>query len=68
MKRQKRQSRKPPKEDEEFKEPVACTSSDVLKDEQPVHSVSSTPTAVTANIEMTFLLQIIQIIHMTFGI
>ena len=47
---------KSPKEDEEFKEPVvACTSSDVFKDERPVHSVSSTPTAVTSNIEMTYL-------------
>ena len=46
---------KSPKENEEFKEPVACTSSDVLKDERPVHSVSSTPTVVTSNIEMTYL-------------
>ena len=54
-KAEKTKQEKSPKEDEEFKEPVACTSSDVLKDERPVHSVSSTPTAVTSNIEMTYL-------------
>ena len=54
-KAEKTKEEKSPKEDEEFKEPVACTSSDVLKDERPVHSVSSTPTVVTSNIEMTYL-------------
>ena len=54
-KAEKAKEEKSPKEDEEFKEPVASTSSDVLKDERPVHSISSTPTAVTSNIEMTYL-------------
>ena len=55
-KAEKTKQEKSPKEDEEFKEPVvACTSSDVFKDEQPVLSVSSTTTAVTSNIEMTYL-------------
>ena len=54
-KAEKTKQEKSPKEDEEFKEPVACTSSDVLKDERPVHSVSSTPTSMTSNIEITYL-------------
>ena len=55
-KAEKTKQEKSPKEDEEFKEPVvACTSSDVFKDERSVHSVSSTTTAVTSNIEMTYL-------------
>ena len=54
-KAEKTKQEKSPKQDEEFKEPVACTSDDVFKDEQPVHSVSSITTAVTSNIEMTYL-------------
>ena len=54
-KAEKTKQEKSPKEDEEFKEPEACTSSDIFKDEWLVQPVSSTPTVVTSNIEMTYL-------------